>query len=360
MSSIIKNNNGVRDSNFELLRFVSMIMIVLHHFVVYGTSMVLNDFNLSNIVYCLLYSGGKLGVALFVMITGYFMISKDKVDVKKMIKMELQVLFYSLLIFLVFNLFNIRQMSAEDVFRCFLPNFMNTYWFFSSYFALCFFIPYINKFIKSLGYKEFRGLLIFSILFLLLFPSLFFYRLHRAKINEGIYLIFYYLVGAFIKLYGEKFRIKKFYLGLFSGVVYGLIGVLPIMFSLTLSKGYIGYEFIFSEISSILIFIVAVLLFLFFRDLDVGKSGAINLLGSVSFGVYLFHDHFLIRDSLWKVMFNFSNYYNNWRGLLSCGIVVAVLIYMVGGVIEFIRKCLVDECLFPLVWDRVSGLFKRC
>ena len=63
-----------RDSNFELLRIVCMIFIIFHHFAVYsgykiGSHMFINDF-----IFSLFYSGGKLGVSLFVMITGYYMI----------------------------------------------------------------------------------------------------------------------------------------------------------------------------------------------------------------------------------------------------------------------------------------------
>lgn len=355
MSSIVKNDKGVRDSNFEFLRIVSMIMIILHHLVVHGFYMVPSSFSFSNIVYSLFYSGGKLGVALFVMITGYFMISKDRVDVKKIVKMEFQVLFYSILIFFLFKLFGIRQLSSEDISRSFLPNIMNTYWFFSSYFALCFFAPYLNKFVKGLGSREFKGLMMVSGVFLILFPSLFFYRLYRGKLNEGIYLVFYYLVGAFIRLYGDKFRVKKLFLGIGCVLIYGLIGVMPILMSLTVSKVFGGYEFIFSEISSVLIFIVAVLVFLLFRDLNIGKSKIINFFGSVSFGVYLFHDHFLMREILWKVMFHVGNYYNDGLMFLLGGILVAVLIYIVGGVIESGRKCLFDEYLFPLILNKVKG-----
>ena len=67
-----------RDSNFELLRIVSMFFIILYHLVYHSGYRGSNIIDLNNFFLNLLNSGGKLGVALFTMITGYYMIkSKD-------------------------------------------------------------------------------------------------------------------------------------------------------------------------------------------------------------------------------------------------------------------------------------------
>ena len=65
-----------RESNFELLRIVSMLFIVAAHFSLY------NDFDggmlLGNqFIYSFFRCGGKLGVFLFLLITGYFMINSN-------------------------------------------------------------------------------------------------------------------------------------------------------------------------------------------------------------------------------------------------------------------------------------------
>jgi|688.fasta_scaffold20147_5 peptidoglycan/LPS O-acetylase OafA/YrhL len=73
---ITKDVSGVmmkkRNPSLELLRIVSMILIVAHHYVVHG-GVYTSTNNLMNelIVQFLLY-GGKLGVMIFIMITGYF------------------------------------------------------------------------------------------------------------------------------------------------------------------------------------------------------------------------------------------------------------------------------------------------
>ena len=102
----------IRQSNFELIRIIAMLMIVGAHYCGHGvlkvrTSNSYNAFlqgDFFNQITTVLYSaGGKTGVALFFMITGYFLChKKDLISQKKII---CQSLFYMLLLTLVcFNI----------------------------------------------------------------------------------------------------------------------------------------------------------------------------------------------------------------------------------------------------------------
>ena len=105
-----------RKSNFELLRIFSMVLIILYHLVLYGCGRAADSYSLSNIIYSFFSCGGKLGVALFIMITGYFMIDKDKdINIKKMVRLEGQVLFYSFLSFLIYNIFTFGEITDVNV-----------------------------------------------------------------------------------------------------------------------------------------------------------------------------------------------------------------------------------------------------
>jgi len=339
-----------RNANFELLRVFCMILIILYHIVLYGGEKFIDSYSFFNIVYSLFYCGGKLGVALFIMITGYFMIDK-KVEMKKIFRLEGQVLFYSILSFIIYNIFDIGEIDGPMLAKTFFPNLVGTYWFFTSYFVLYFLMPYINKAIKKMKEIEFRKLLIILFVFLILIPSLIIYR---KPYSPGIYLIFYYLVGAYIKLYFDDKVFKKRYLILGSGIVYSIIVLFYLILSNLVLSNPILYDFVFSfaDLKSIFIFLVAIFLFMFFKQLDIKNCRIINLLGSVSFGVYLFHDNFLMRDILWVILFKVSNYYD-----FSCffiyGLFLAVLVYIVGGFIESIRKIIFDNKLFDFFWNKI-------
>ena len=88
------NSEKVRSSNIELLRVIAMLMIILHHITVHCVYVQLTDITSINRLgnglfnYPLFYKRllilasmvplGPIGNALFVLISGYFMISKEK------------------------------------------------------------------------------------------------------------------------------------------------------------------------------------------------------------------------------------------------------------------------------------------
>ena len=57
-----------RESNIELLRILSMFMIIGHHFSVHGKFIVEETSFINNIWIQLLFSGGKIGVNIFIII----------------------------------------------------------------------------------------------------------------------------------------------------------------------------------------------------------------------------------------------------------------------------------------------------
>ena len=149
---VLRKEINRRESNYELLRIISIIFIIFHHFVIHstydfsiGTANVFNDF-----LVALFHAGGKFGVVLFVMITGYYMINKKEIKIKKLFLLEGQVLFYSILFYLVFVIFMGKEFVVRELFMYLTPNINWVYWFFSTYFILYLLIPYINKQVKKI------------------------------------------------------------------------------------------------------------------------------------------------------------------------------------------------------------------
>lgn len=62
-----------RDSRFELVRIISMIMIVAYHYTMYGNW---NKESFNTVKIQFFRPWGQVGVALFVMITGYFLANR--------------------------------------------------------------------------------------------------------------------------------------------------------------------------------------------------------------------------------------------------------------------------------------------
>ena len=77
-----------RQSNIELLRIITMIMIVAHHFSVHGNfDFPINTVTINRLWIQFIQIGGKIGVDVFVLISGYFLITADSLKINKAIKM---------------------------------------------------------------------------------------------------------------------------------------------------------------------------------------------------------------------------------------------------------------------------------
>lgn len=75
MEKAIKKKN--RDSNIELLRIIAMCLIIFHHMAL-NTGIVDGYTINGNMIFGIIGGiGGKIGVVIFLLITGYFSINKN-------------------------------------------------------------------------------------------------------------------------------------------------------------------------------------------------------------------------------------------------------------------------------------------
>ena len=82
-----------RESNIELLRIVSTLFIFVYHYMIAGAISEVYVYTNNKIVALFLSTEGQVGVNIFFLITGYFMIN-SKFKIRKLLKLFLQVFFY--------------------------------------------------------------------------------------------------------------------------------------------------------------------------------------------------------------------------------------------------------------------------
>ena len=73
----------MRKSNIELLRIISMLMIISSHFVIHGSIIMTNNVFIKTLAN--MFELGNLGVLLFILITGYFYENNEKKPFSKII-----------------------------------------------------------------------------------------------------------------------------------------------------------------------------------------------------------------------------------------------------------------------------------
>ena len=237
MANIIQNKmNNTRLSNFELLRIFAMLFIVAHHFAYHG------DFTFTTGIVTIpqlwvqfLAIGGKIGVNLFVMISGYFLIKSKRFKIEKLLKLWVQLVFYGIIIFLVLTYTGIAPFKLNLLIKGIIPVSSRLWWFASTYFVLYLLHPFLNKLLLGLDKKTYLKLLI---LLFVIWSVIYTISLKNFEGNHLLWFIFLYALAGYIRLYYEDkvLSSKKYF-------IYALIGIL-IVISLILSFDILGFKLV--------------------------------------------------------------------------------------------------------------------
>ena len=110
-----------RETNFELLRIVAMIMIVSLHY--WGKSGYLDRVTVSSPGFYVAWFSESCcicAVNCFVLLTGYFM-SEKRFKPSRVIRIWLEVLEYSVILYLVSVATRLGSFSNSDFIKCFFP-----------------------------------------------------------------------------------------------------------------------------------------------------------------------------------------------------------------------------------------------
>ncbi len=343
-----------RNYSIDLLKCVSMLMIVFLHITGYGLSeTTVPAFSVLSVASDLLHAISIIGVNCFILISGYYL-SKKEISLnlkslldyyKRLIPLWCQVLMYSFGIFIILCLFpgSGIQFSVKSAIKQTLVVFSNQYWFFTQYFLLIILSPFLNKLISCLEKSEYCGMLIVLVAVFSIAPSII--PFDSFSLDNGFSIMWFvalYLIAGFIRKYElpKKHLCKKAYI--ISTVLLFCCFVLRKAFSIWYFSGLLNM--LCGQYNSLLVLIAAVSLFCIFVNSkrDYKKTGRpISLVASLCFGVYLLHEHPLFRDILWRKIICLENFADNQLLCVFVMIISAFSIYLAGISIEFIRSRLI-------------------
>ena len=161
METQIQKNE--RNFGIDLLRILAMYMVVVLH--VLGCGGILETcerFSVNYYVAWFLETSAYCAVDVFAMISGYVMVN-TKFNGFKMIPLWLTVFFYSSILTILFkfvpSLSLLHEVTKIELIKGIVfPVVSNQYWYFTAYFGMYFFIPFINKMIRNLEKKEYTAL----------------------------------------------------------------------------------------------------------------------------------------------------------------------------------------------------------
>ena len=296
MSVLIKNN---RQSNFELLRIFSMFLIVLHHCNTHGVFSYWHNnvsilHHINNFIVFLFSSGGKVGVTLFVLLTGYFSCTQN-FSLKKWIYIYLKTAFFAVFMCLIYFFIDSEQAKVSLVYSIF-PFTHNAYWFITSYLLLQIFSPLLNIILKTISPKLIQRYVIIGGTLWILFP-LFSFNLGYSIL---LYFMYLYILGGALRLNYINFSHKYFSILFWVFFIYFLSVELMLIWNI---GPEINLWLLFSHVELNLpyTFFVSLALFCLFKNIKV-QSAWINWIAGSMLGVYLLHDSNLVRTHLWHTI----------------------------------------------------------
>lgn len=344
MNNNIQNKS--RDSKFELLRIISMLMIIGLHYFNGAMGGALNNLKTTDINYYITYLFMALfvvGVDCFVLITGYYQVNLEKIKLKKIINIIVIMLFYCNLFYFISILLGENEFNLKEFIKVQIPFLRNRFWFMKTYIILYLLSPYINLALNKLDAKMYRKLLIILTIFFSIWPTF----LPGAPNNDGGYgiitFIYVYSIGAYLRLF--KLEINKYkykYL-----VSYLACSLFIFVFSINGFYSW-GYNNIFNILGSIS-------LFMFFNCMKI-KSKSINYIAASIISVYFIHTDYSIRNIIYKTILRCDKYYFKWNfvfHMIISIIVIFIIAVIIDKILRLILKLILNKKVYLVrVWNK--------
>ena len=323
MAELTKNRNY----GIDLLRMLAMFMVVTLH--VLGKGGILSNAAPGSGSYAAAWFPeicAYCAVNCYALISGYVGVG-GSFKYRRMLPMWLQVFFYSFLFTLLFAIFAPSYVGEGQLVKSAFPALTKQYWYFTAYFCMFFFVPFMNKLLLSLEKAQLRALAItiaavFSLMTLAAGKDVFLLGGGYCALWLGLL----YLMGGCARLL--EWRPKK---------ELALCGYALCVLITWAEKVFLSGR-LTSYVSPTML-LAAICLLLLFAQLDIKSEkgrGLIEKFAPAAFGVYLIHTQPCLLKATLK---------NSLAGLADANgflIILAVLgiaaaIYLICSLIELLR-----------------------
>ena len=350
MGSISNNRN----SHVESLRLIAMLGITLNHFPWDYFALSTNGATgfATQFIVNLLSNFGGIGDCLFFGISAWFISGEAQgglhKNLKRIFKIELQLLFYSISLFIVS--FAIPHVLAgtcsfgsisHALFEAVFPIASTHWWYPTSYVLFLLFCPFLNKGLRALNRRE-HTLLAFILLVLYgLFPYSFLDGLVHFDMSYSVWLFLYqYVIFTYIKWYcPEAFRNRSLGwrlvgFGLVSGIGLQIAFGMPL---LAAGKSMLSHQLWFNTPACLPPMLVAIGLLILALAKTPIANPVLNRAASGTLAVYL-----IVTDAATSELIGKTVAFMGLSGFqyLALALIVSAAIFVISISIDLIRQLL--------------------
>ena len=330
-------NENARNYGVDFLRIISMIFVVMLHVLKRGG--ILGSLPVLSVKYEIAWF---MEIACYCAINCYALISgyvgvNSKFKYTNIVNLWLQVIFYSVGFALIAMPILPQKVLLSNVIEGFMPVSNNSYWYFTAYFCIFFFMPIFNKLLSILNKKQMVATGITIVLLFSVLPT--FAKTDIFCLNSGysaIWLALLYILGGIIRKTDILCKIKP----LASFGIYLLCVLITWTEKLVIDCIGWGRVHGLQYISPTILF-SAIMLLNAFSQLKIKKIPAkiISLLAPHTFGVYLAH----VQRQVWSFLM-----VDAFVGITQCNVFLMVLlifiavlgIYLIATAIDAVRALL--------------------
>lgn len=348
-----------RNYGIDLLRILSMLFVIIIHVLGHGGVLgAFEHFSSQYLMAWLLEMGVYCAVNCYALISGYVGYN-SKYKYSNIVYLHSQVQFYAIIISVIFAVMIPGSVGVRGIIKAFFPVGFNLCWYFTAYFCLFFFIPYLNWFVEKLNKKQAIVLCAFFIILFSIMQSVFGHVYDSAAGYSVIWLCILYIMGACLRKYNisDKVKDRKTLAIYFVAILITCLSKFGIGIITSKIWGEPRYDKILVSYISPTIILAAVSLLLFFSRLKLKgyMIKIVSFLAPLSFGVYLIHDFPLVRIYLMKKAF--VNVVN-MNPILMVTVIIgsAVIIFVICAFIDWIRLMLFNIFKVKVLCEKFTSL----
>ena len=363
---------GTRNQGIELLRIAATLVIITQHILTQGGVLYEAAENINYVNYSLAYLLKNLthwGSTVFALISGYLCI-RSRYRVSSLLRVWLETVFYTVLFTAVFALVQPETVDAKLWVGAFFPVINRKYWYITAYAALFLMMPLLNAGIHALPRRTLTLSLLAAVVLFCALPP--FTTQDSFSFNSGYspwWLAFMYVVGAYVRLYGEERlqNVKSRWLWLTLGLCAFLTWVLqPLLIlldffpSLRWLSDYLSDRAAALQVrTSITLMLLAVCVFLLFLRARPPRwaEKPVKFLSAHSLGVYLIHVHPLLFATAYYL---FAPLAHLPAPLLLLAVpAAAVGVFALCTLLDTLRAALFRVLRADALADRLAGVLAR-
>mgnify|MGYP002584529980 CR=1 FL=1 len=341
-----------RNIGIDLLKIVSMLMIVTLHMLGHGgileqVPVLSGSYQLAWLLEIICYGA----VNCYALASGFL---TARCNIRKIMELWMQVIFYSLIITILMDCTVLHgTISREEWIYSFFPVTSRKSWYVTAYFGMMCLMPVIRLAVDYIDQRLYRHMLMGIFAVYIVLPTLVSYLLQGTyhpdpvTLNRGyssLWLCVMYLLGAYIRKYVDYYAVKK----RISLLVFGCMVMITFLSKMLMERtGNVENADVLVDYTSPTIVLGSIALLMFFVNIrgdSIKIKQMIVTLSGATLGVYLIHDNDLIRNEVVAHLFEDELINGMYKWALVKLIIAVPAVYVICSMVDLIRGKLF-ECV---------------